>query len=431
MLMGRTTHLTDRAIQLVRIGKLEDARRVLAGILQEEPDNWRAWAWYYEAGRDDDDRILALENLLRIRPGNEQLQAQLIALLKKRKPENKPQRQEPARIPTGLFSCLAVVLLGFALLAAFLAARNIQVSRKIESLTTANRQLAADYDQLRSAFTGLQANFQSMQGQYNQLTWEYQNRQNELADLQSRYNDLASQYDLLNQQFSTLESKAIVPPYIYIQGREVWSAFEKTDGQIIYWKTPFEGLESDLQRGSNIRSSIDRERNLIDSGHHEQVTSNHWLLLNGPGSQQIGYVIDERLFVDWREFSNVIPQLYNQAANDWEFIHEVWNIVAQLTTYSSEITDTPRYPLETLLAGGGDCEDTAILFASMILAAPVNWDVYMVYMDGYNPYNTVEMNHVIVYIETGNSSYFVETTSKTEMNPYTEPVDGWYYKINK
>jgi hypothetical protein len=45
----------------------------------------------------------------------------------------------------------------------------------------------------------------------------------------------------------------------------------------------------------------------------------------------------------------------------------------------------PRYPLETFLAGGGDCEDTSILFASMIKAAPVDWEVDLVYMDSDKP----------------------------------------------
>lgn len=60
---------------------------------------------------------------------------------------------------------------------------------------------------------------------------------------------------------------------------------------------------------------------------------------------------------------------------DYDFLYETWNIVSQLMVYSEDIGETPRYPLETFLAGGGDCEDTAILFASMIIAAPVDWDV--------------------------------------------------------
>lgn len=67
----------------------------------------------------------------------------------------------------------------------------------------------------------------------------------------------------------------------------------------------------------------------------------------------------------------------------------------------------------------------------MILAAPVNWDVYLVYMDADYSYDPVEMNHVIVYIETDQSYYYVETTSKTSMNPYQDKVNGWYYKIKE
>jgi transglutaminase-like putative cysteine protease len=109
-----------------------------------------------------------------------------------------------------------------------------------------------------------------------------------------------------------------------------------------------------------------------------------------------------------------------------------WKITipCQLTAYSGEIEDTPRYPLETLLAGGGDCEDHAILFASMILAADIpNWKVSLVYMDSYNPARPQAINHMIVYIETDNRSYTIEATGKEIMEPYPEGVGGWYSEV--
>lgn len=430
--MGRSSRLTERAIKLTRSGKLADARILLDHILREEPDNWLAWAWYFEAARDDDDRILALENLIRIRPGQPRLQEQLASLLRQQNQKLKASRPGAVqgwKAPSILFSCL---LAGMAMLImAFLVVRNVQASRRIDTLNAINTQVTANYNLLDLAHNDLKADFQSLSARNEQLTSAYQYLEGELLALRTNYDDLVLQYDLLNRDFSSLESKAIVPPYIYIRDRDVWTAFERTDGQLIYWKTPFEGLEYDLQRGSSIRLAIDRERDLINSGRSDQVSSNHWLRLPYPDGSQIAYVVDERRFVDWQEFKAVIPELYSGAQNEQAFIREIWNIVAQLTTYSVEITDTPRYPLETLLAGGGDCEDTAILFSSMILAAPVDWDVSFVYMDGNNPFDFEELNHVIVHIETDSSSYHIETTSKTTMDPYQGYVDGWYFKIDK
>jgi len=448
-IMGRTSRLLKRAIELIKAKKFEDARLVLNAVFREEPNNWRAWAWYVETCAGDDERIAALENLLRINPNSQGGQKQLLALLRKRNTELKSS--PPSPIPkialerTRRRAAWRLVLIGLALLMLGSLAWNVQASKQIKGLTGENDRLNASYSSLFQDHVGLQNKYDTSRLEHDQLGLNYRDLQNshtqlqngyaqlqvEFAGLQTNFEDLRSQYDLLNQQFSSLESKAIVPPYIYIRGRDVWTAFEKSNGQIIYWKTAFDGLETDLQRGNNIRADINRERAMIRNGQGNLISADRWLTLTYPRTEQSFYVVDERIFVDRNEFAKVIPELYAQAPSEAEFIHEIWNIIAQLTIYSAEITDTPRYPLETLLAGGGDCEDTAILLASMILAAPVNWDVYLVYMDAYFPYDPVEMNHVIVYIETDQSYYYVETTSKTAMNPYQDKVNGWYYKINE
>ena len=123
-----------------------------------------------------------------------------------------------------------------------------------------------------------------------------------------------------------------------------------------------------------------------------------------------------------------MTDLYTELGDDDAFVREAWHIVAQLTTYSEEIEETPRYPLETFLAGGGDCEDTAILLASMIEAAPVNWGVDLVYMDINYPLDPQDVNHVIVHIDTGQEQYLIETTADGEMEPFDEVV-GWYLEV--
>jgi hypothetical protein len=133
--------------------------------------------------------------------------------------------------------------------------------------------------------------------------------------------------------------------------------------------------------------------------------------------------------VDSTSFSNVIPDLYYASSSEEEFIRTIWNIVGQMTLYSSEIGETPRFPLETLMAGGGDCEDTSILLASMLLAAPVDWKVKLVILDSNNPTDPVAPNHVIVEVITDSNEYLIETTSKTEMTPYPYGVRGWFYDV--
>jgi len=65
----------------------------------------------------------------------------------------------------------------------------------------------------------------------------------------------------------------------------------------------------------------------------------------------------------------------------------------------------------------------------MIKAAPVDWEVYLVYMDIDNPLDPKDVNHVIVYINTGTQQYFIETTNDYEMQPF-DNVRGWYYEVD-
>jgi len=130
-------------------------------------------------------------------------------------------------------------------------------------------------------------------------------------------------------------------------------------------------------------------------------------------------------------FTKVIDQVYDNAGSDSNFVYEVWYIVSQLTTYSYDIGEDPRWALETLSRGGGDCEDTAILIAEMINSSEhtKNWEISLVYFDAHNPKNPKAMNHVAVYIDDGKRNYFIESTAKDDPYAWPDGVKGWYFEI--
>lgn len=207
-------------------------------------------------------------------------------------------------------------------------------------------------------------------------------------------------------------SGVMLPPYIQIENRTVYMVFNASDGTLHRWSMSVESLENCIRWG-------DHERE------HLQCVG-----LEDNETGEIHRVVDLRPFVRENFFSKVIPDMYYEISDDEDFVHEVWYTVSQLTTYHSEIEETPRHPGETLLEGGGDCEDMAILIASMLKAAPADYFVKLVYMDADNPTAPQEVNHAIVWVETP-SGYktFIEGTSKTLMCPFTEGVDGWYFEV--
>ncbi|MEM3389433.1 MAG: hypothetical protein QXQ64_02505 [Candidatus Bathyarchaeia archaeon] len=202
-------------------------------------------------------------------------------------------------------------------------------------------------------------------------------------------------------------------PYILISNRTVEIAFRLSNGSISAWTIGVDTFEAQ-----------------IISGWYQRAYNLSYITLTSSKTGEKFRVIDFRPFVLKENFVKVMSNLYRSLGNDdVAFVREVWFIVTQLTAYSSENKETPRYPLETLVGGGGDCEDMAILIASMLKAAPVNYNVSLVYMDSSNPLNPVNINHVLVWVETP-SGYktFVDGTSKTTMSPFKE-VSGWYLEV--
>jgi hypothetical protein len=289
------------------------------------------------------------------------------------------------------------------------------LSGQYADLAQEHEALVTDFDTLSSQHNTLIRNYGRLETDYGTLSSQHAGLNQRHNALVLEFNDLARTYDGLVNEHNALKSQSITPPYIYVHDRTVSIAFVKQDNSNVMWQVPFESLEYDITRGHESRQRVRDDKFPIlqlktDAGKTFEVT-------------------DHREFVDRSVFTTVMADLYRHAGSDYAFIREVWHIVAQLTSYSKEIQDTPRYPLETLLAGGGDCEDTAILFASMILAAPVDWQVSLVYMDIHNPTAPVEMNHVIVYVDTGQRPYRVETASKHDMEPYDRIV-GWPKQID-
>ena len=133
-------------------------------------------------------------------------------------------------------------------------------------------------------------------------------------------------------------------------------------------------------------------------------------------------------------FTNVIDDLYENSYNDTNFIFEVWHIVSNLTVYSSDIGEHPRYAIETLVRGGGDCEDTVILMADMLKSSKhtKNWKIQMVYFDSDNPTDPKQVNHVALAVDTGTSCGILETTAKniSDLNIWNiNNVIGWYSNV--
>jgi uncharacterized protein YoxC len=481
--MSMSSNLLKRAVELYHAGKREEANRILQAVVKQEPTNQLAWNWFIETLADPGQRIQALEEYLALYPDSQQARKALEAL--KSQPSSQPAKEpqaasRPAPAPQAvplrnttktatqpaplaparstppyaaviaIFSILLLVILLIytlrlqqhqdSLQAHYddlqTSYTNLQVTHEVT--TQENEQLKAqlndlwiDYDylvrvynDLATAYTGLESRFNSLAGQhlalqdqYNALYADYITLQTDYGNLKTKYETLSGDYDELVTMYTSLygwyewlQNNAVQPPYIAIHNRQVTLGFYRPDGSVETWTKDVSELEYAILVGAWRRDNA----TTIYRDFHGQTVE----------------MYDYGSFVDPRSFTDDIEQMYYQRTSDEQFIRQLWGIVNQLTDYSDEILDTPRHPLETLLLGGGDCEDTSILLASMLLAAPVNWDIDLVLMDAYNATAADELNHMIVYVDTGWQQYWIETTSSTDML-WPVDIDGIYLATSR
>jgi|MudIll2142460700_1097286.scaffolds.fasta_scaffold375455_1 Flp pilus assembly protein TadD len=69
--MPDTTELLQKGIALAKAGRREEARNILLQVVEQDEQNESAWLWISGVVDTDDDKAIALENVLTLNPNNE------------------------------------------------------------------------------------------------------------------------------------------------------------------------------------------------------------------------------------------------------------------------------------------------------------------------------------------------------------------------
>lgn len=150
---------------------------------------------------------------------------------------------------------------------------------------------------------------------------------------------------------------------------------------------------------------------------------------------QTVYTYDYRQFVKTimanPDFVKVIDQVYSNAGSDDQFVYETWYIVSEMTTYNVDITNSNLWPIEVFTRGEGDCKDKSILIADMLRSSShtKNWQITLKILDMDHPDNPVNVNHMMVFVDTGKTSYSIESTATSDNNGLNvwagKTIFGW------
>lgn len=69
--MPDTTELLQQGIALAKAGRRDEARTILMQVVEQDERNESAWLWLSGVVDSDDDKAVALENVLTLSPNNE------------------------------------------------------------------------------------------------------------------------------------------------------------------------------------------------------------------------------------------------------------------------------------------------------------------------------------------------------------------------
>jgi hypothetical protein len=290
---------------------------------------------------------------------------------------------------------------------------------RITTLDSQISSLAGREKSLESDVAYWKGQYDSQSTSYVDLTDKYNKLQQQNSQLVGENVSLKSSRTLLQKAIDSEQAKSQAaqtdlaaspkPPYTMVQGREIKWVFKDSKGNLYHWDLP-----------------IDEYRKVIEAPQPQDML--HLKKSDGTTIE----VRDHTKFVDDWSFKDIIDQVYANSKGDEDFLYELWYITSQMTTYTVDIGEQPRWALETFTEAGGDCEDTAILIASMIRSSThtKDWDVQMVFFDLDHPSKATGVNHVALYVKTKDFSTFVESTDKKDgLNFWQGKVDGWYFDV--
>jgi len=253
------------------------------------------------------------------------------------------------------------------------------------------------YDLIKNGYDSLQQNYTGLQSEYNSLTSNYNQLQTTYYNLQNSYNNLQSSYETL------------YAPSTLIQNGTIHWRFHKVDGTIAEWTVP-----------------IDTYRSYIDWPEPTAL-----LYLSNTNTGETYTVKDLREYVQPDFFANVISG-FTDGKTDRQFVQEVVNFKDQIVTYGSGLGDFYRWPAETITEGRGQCGDTTILMASLLIAGEnrghYGLSVYLWYCDAYHMTSPQAVNHAIVEVRYADGTdSLIETTANT-FYTYNQII-GWSYQV--
>jgi archaellum component FlaC len=286
---------------------------------------------------------------------------------------------------------------------------------QIEELQDAVDQLTSDYESLTGEFNTLTDEHEELNQQLQGLQDEHTELMGDQEELMSDYEALTERYEQLHSEYETLLSDYEAAFGGLDISPETIPVLEK------HYTWEWDGVE----RSINI-TVPEQLYDYYSEKERYQTTDYRGYLLHPMDDQYVEALLYEFNLIQ------VDEGLSEENKTDL-IVSFIQNMDYTLDPDSKGLTEYPRFPVETLVDGGGDCEDTGILMASLL--DDMGYNVSLILMPDHLAVG-IEVNATgFHWVYDNVTYYYLETTApgwgEGEVPPEHDPEEATIYPVEE
>lgn len=232
--------------------------------------------------------------------------------------------------------------------------------------------------------------------------------EDDYSDLEQDYDDTSSELQVLQDEFDDLSA---LYSELELSHAELLNKYELAIASLPLTEAPLSTETIDLDynwyfKGRKCTVSLSIPESMYDYYHGKDrvYTDDYSIYVTHPyDDEYINSIIQKMNFL-------ALERGYSEI----EKINMIISFVQSLPYTSDNVTtpfdEYPRYPLETLVDYGGDCEDTSILTASLLDS--LTYDIILISPPGHMAVGVNVDTSGSYYEHDGERYYYLETTSE-------------------
>jgi archaellum component FlaC len=258
-------------------------------------------------------------------------------------------------------------------------------------------------DDFQDRLYTLEEEYDTLQSNYNNLTTDYNDLEAQLETLQGAYSMLQSQKTSLDEEYQALTEQLEILEALY---ESLLEDYQTSLGGLDFSNQTIQVIER------NYTWTYDHQTYSLNIVVPEPMYEYYSTKERYETSDYRGYILhpydDAYIEVLIKEFDKIAAMNNLTAVEEMEIVASFVQNLHYLTDDTTGYDEYPKFPVEILVDGGGDCEDTSILLSHLLEALDI--DTALLTLPGHMAVG-VEVNATGAHWDVGNSTYYyLETT---------------------